>query len=65
MKGGSKVSPRTGRPPSEHPKNIQVKFLADQPTIDALKLCSQRLGLTKSDVIRLGVQKVKAELDEK
>lgn len=65
MKGGSDLSPRTGRPPSEHPKNIQVKFLADQPTMDALKLCSQKLGLTKSDVLRLGVQKVKEELDKK
>ncbi|NBI09059.1 hypothetical protein D1641_03355 [Colidextribacter sp. OB.20] len=65
MKGGNRVSPRTGRPPSEHPKNIQVKFLADQPTIEDLKLCSQKLGLTKSDVIRLGIQKVKEELDKK
>lgn len=65
MKGGSKVSPRTGRPPSEHPKNIQVKFLADQPTIDALHLCSQKLGLTKSDVIRLGIQMVKETADKK
>ena len=59
------MSPRTGRPPSEHPKNIQVKFLADQPTMDALELCSQELGKTKSDIIRMGIQKVKAELDEK
>lgn len=65
MKGGSKVSPRTGRPPSEYPKNIQVKFLADQPTVDDLGLCAAKLGKTKSDIIRMGIQRVKAELDEK
>lgn len=65
MKGGSDVSPRTGRPPSEHPKNIQVKFLADQPTMEALELCSQKIEKSKSEIIRMGIQKVKAELDEK
>ena len=56
------VSPRTGRPHAENPKNIQVKFLADKATVEDLDFCCEQLKATKSDVIRMGIQKVKAEL---
>lgn len=59
------MSPRTGRPPSANPKNIQVKFLADKAMLEDLTFCCEKLDKTKSDVIRLGIQKVKAELEEK
>lgn len=59
------MSPRTGRPVVGKPKNIQVKLLADEDTVADLEFCAQRLGKTKSDVIRLGIQKVKEELDKK
>ena len=58
------MSPRTGRPKSDNPKNIQVKFLADKSTIEDLKFCCEKLSATKSDVIRLGIQKVKAEAEK-
>lgn len=58
------MSPRTGRPPAENPKNIQVKILADKQTVEDLDYCCERLGKTKSDVIRLGIQKVKADVDK-
>jgi len=58
------VSPRTGRPPAENPKNIQVKILADKQTVEDLNYCCERLGKTKSDIIRLGIQKVKADVDK-
>lgn len=56
------MSPRTGRPKTENPKNIQVKFLADKETLEDLNLCCKELGKTKSDIIRLGIQKVKSEV---
>lgn len=59
------MSPRTGRPPSQNPKNIQVKLLADKATIDDLMFCCEKLGMTKSAVIRLGIQKVKEEAEKK
>lgn len=59
------MSPRTGRPPSQNPKNIQVKLLADKATIDDLMFCCKKLGMTKSSVIRLGIQKVKEEAEKK
>lgn len=58
------MSPRTGRPHAENPKNIQVKILADKQTVEDLEYCCERLGRTKSDVIRLGIQKVKADVDK-
>ena len=53
------MSPRTGRPKAENPKNIQVKFLADKETISDLEFCCEKLDKTKSDIIRMGIQKVK------
>lgn len=53
------MSPRTGRPKSENPKNIQIKFLADKKTAEDLEFCCQKLSQTKSDVIRTGIQMVK------
>lgn len=58
------MSPRTGRPKAENPKNIQVKFLADRETIADLNFCCEKLSKTKSDIIRMGIQKVKAEVEK-
>ena len=56
------MSPRTGRPKSENPKDIQLKIRADKQTIDDLEFCCEKKQMTKSDVIRLGNQKVKDEV---
>nr|DAU24584.1 MAG TPA: hypothetical protein [Caudoviricetes sp.] len=58
------MSPRTGRPKVENPKNIQVKFLADKKTVSDLDFCCKKLNKTKSDIIRMGIQKVKAETEK-
>lgn len=58
------MSPRTGRPRSENPKNIQLKILADKQLISDLEYCCDKLGKTKSDVIRLGIQLVKERASE-
>ncbi len=57
------MSPRTGRPKSDNPKDIQLKIRADKQTID--DFCCQKSHLTRSDVIRLGIQKVKNDLETK
>ena len=56
------MSPRTGRPKADNPKNVQIKFLADKATVADLEYCCMALEKTKSDVIRMGIQKVKAEV---
>lgn len=56
------MSPRTGRPKSDNPKDTQIKFMADKATVRDLNFCCENLSKTKSDVIREGIQKVKAEI---
>ena len=58
------MSPRTGRPKAENPMNIQIKFLADKETVEDLEFCCEKLDKTKSDIIRLGIQRVKAEVEK-
>lgn len=58
------MSPRTGRPKAENPKDIQLKIRADKETIDDLDFCCEKLSKTRSDIIRLGIQKVKADAEK-
>lgn len=58
------MSPRTGRPKAENPKDIQLKIRADKQTIDDLDFCCKKMDKTRSDIIRLGIQKVKAEIEK-
>lgn len=59
------MSPRTGRPKSDNPKDLQIKIRADKQTVEDLEYCSKKGNLSKSNVIRLGIQKVKEDLDKK
>lgn len=59
------MSPRTGRPKVENPKDIQLKIRADKQTMEDLDFCCEKLDKTRSDIIRLGIQKVKTEAEKK
>lgn len=59
------MSPRTGRPNVDNPKDIQLKIRADKQTIEDLDFCCEKLDKTRSDIIRLGIQKVKTEAEKK
>ena len=59
------MSPTIGRPKSENPKNIQLKIRADKQLIEDLDFCCEQLQMTRSDVIRYGIRKVKAEAIKK
>lgn len=59
------MSPRTGRPKAENPKDVQLKIRADKQTMEDLDFCCKKLDKTRSDIIRLGIQKIKAELEKK
>ena len=58
------MSPRTGRPKTENPKDIQLKIRADKQTIEDLDFCCEKLDKTRSDIIRHGIQKVKSEVEK-
>ena len=59
------MSPSTGRPKSDNPKNIQLKIRADKQLMDDLDFCCEKTNNTRSDVIRLGIQMVKDEVEKK
>lgn len=53
------MAPKTGRPLSDNPKNIQLKIRADKKLMEDLDYCCSVLDKTRSDVIRDGIQAIK------
>lgn len=51
-----------GRPTSENTKDIQLKIRADAQLVEDIEFCCEKLGLTKSSLIREGIAKIKSEL---
>lgn len=54
-KVGEKLSPRTGRPKTENPKQIEVKARIDKKTYLLLQQYCKKNNKTKSDVVREGI----------
>ena len=59
------MSPRTGRPLSESPKNIKLQIRVDKETSDELDECAKKENVTRSDIVRKGIKLVKAEQETK
>lgn len=58
------MSPRTGRPTSnKKTERFEVRLTPEEAQL--LQECSDRLQISKTDVINKGVRLVKAELDKK
>ncbi len=58
------MSPRTGRPKSDNPKNIRLEVRLDQHTADILQECATKMNVTKTDVIVKGIMAVKDGLEK-
>ena len=52
------MSPRTGRPKSESPKTIEVKARIDEKTNERLNLYCEKYNVTRTDVVRMGIDEV-------
>lgn len=59
------MSPRTGRPPSDNPKNIKIGLRINQTTADLWQECADRMNLSRTQVLERGLELIKAELDKK
>lgn len=58
------MSPRTGRPTSNKKTGrLEIRLTPDE--LKDLQECSERMHVSKTEVINKGVQLVKAELDKK
>lgn len=51
--------------PTDNPKTVSVKFLADAETFQLLKECSEKMGVSRAEVIRKGIHLVHDDLDRK
>lgn len=55
------MSPRTGRPPKENPKDTRIQIRLDKETLGKLDKCAEREQTTRSEVIRQGIDLVYAD----
>lgn len=51
--------------PTDNPKNVSVKFQADDETFRKLKECSKKMNVSRAEVIRQGIHKVYDDLNKK
>ena len=52
------MSPRMGRPKSDNPKNIDIKVRIDEETNERLKRYAGKKNLTRTEVIRQGINRI-------
>lgn len=48
--------------PTDNPKTVSVKFLADRETFEKLKESSEKMKVSRAEVIRKGIHKVHDDL---
>lgn len=59
------MSAARGRPFSENPKETMLRVRLDKKTLEKLEECARRLGTTKSDIVRTGIEKIFAEAEKR
>lgn len=52
------MSPRTGRPPSDNPKDRGYRLRVSDDDLKKLDFCCKVFGLTKAEVIRQGLEEM-------
>lgn len=56
------MSPPAGRPKSENPKDTMIRVRMDKETVERLDACAKALETSRSEIIRIGIDKVEAEI---
>ena len=59
------MSPKTGRPPKENPKDTRIQIRLDKEDIVKLDKCVERDKSSRSEVIRKGIHRIYSEGDKK
>ena len=59
------MSPRTGRPPIDNPRNVDLKIRLTIEESNTLKNCADELNTTRTDVVVKGINMVKSEIEKK
>ena len=50
------MSPRTGRPKSDNSKDTMLRVRIDEETVKKLEIAARELSITKSEVVRNGIE---------
>lgn len=56
------MSPRTGRPPKDITKCVNLGLRITKETADKLQHCAEVLGISRTEVIEKGIDLVDAEI---
>ncbi len=59
------MSPRTGRPPKENPKDIRIQIRLDKEELQKLDECVKREASTRSEIVRKGIDMVYSKGENK
>ena len=55
---------KMGRPPSDNPLKDRIFVLVSDETKRKLQTCREKLGMTTSDVVRKGIDKMYDDLEK-
>lgn len=56
------MSPKTGRPPKENPRNVNLNIRLTKSEAKEIQECADILGISRTDVIIRGIKLLKAEI---
>lgn len=59
------MSPRTGRPPKDNPRNINLNIRLTEQEAKDIRECADELGVSRTDAIMKGIELVRSELKKK
>ena len=58
------MSPRTGRPPKENPRNVNLNIRITKEESERIQNCADKLNMTRTDTIMKGIGMVEKEVEE-
>ena len=59
------MSPRTGRPPKENPRKINLNIRLTEQEAKDIRECADVLGVFRTDAILKGIELIMAEMKKK
>lgn len=59
------MSPRTGRPPKENPRNINLNIRITSDEAKRIQECADKMNMTRTDTIMKGIDLVEREIKQK
>ena len=58
------MTPRTGRPPSDDPRDNQTRIRMSDAELEKLNYCAEVTGRSKAEIVREGIDRIYQELKE-